>query len=194
MVDVITTSPQHSADDEVLNAQFLRAATSFEAIIKSQIEVKNKLGDRLNNAIRAGIIILGLIAVSILILLLTLSSQVSNISSVVIDMNQDFSTVSTQMDEINSYMRSMEKRVVLLEEIDNQTQVMDQEIDAITQEIGSMRTKMTGIKNHVRSVRGNITDIAVAIDQMNLNVQNMSVDMHRMGKSARSMNKMFPFP
>ena len=63
-----------SDDEAVLEKQFRRAVSSFEGIVLSQIDIKNKLADRLNYSIRAGIIILGVIAISILILLLTLDS------------------------------------------------------------------------------------------------------------------------
>ncbi|WP_241085843.1 translation initiation factor 2 [Candidatus Vondammii sp. HM_W22] len=191
MADEITASDQI---DEITDQQFLRAVTSFEAIIVSQIQVKNKLGDRLNNAIRAGIIILGIIAVSLLILLLTLSSQIGRISNVVGAMNQDFSTVSVQMSEIDTAMISMELRMKLLEGIAGQTQVMDQEVVAITADLETMRGTMAGIKSSVKGVRGNISNIAVSIDHMNVNVQQMGYDMQRMGRSARSLNKIFPFP
>ena len=62
-------------DDAILQQQYLRALSSFEGIVLSQIDVKNKLGDRLNYSIRAGLIILSVIAFSILVLLLTLSSR-----------------------------------------------------------------------------------------------------------------------
>lgn len=39
------------AEDVVLQQQFVRAITSFEAIILSQIDIKNKLADRLNYSI-----------------------------------------------------------------------------------------------------------------------------------------------
>lgn len=193
MADEITVIDQSPAD-EITDQQFLRAVTSFEAIIISQIQVKNKLGDRLNNAIRAGIVILGIIAISLLILLLTLSTQIGRISGVVDAMNQEFATISVQMSEIDTSMNSMEQRMGLLEGIASQTQVMDQEMVSITTDMETMRGTMVGIKNSVRGVRGNISNIAVSIDHMNANVQQMGYDMNRMGRSARSMNKMIPFP
>ncbi|MCB1862592.1 MAG: translation initiation factor 2, partial [Gammaproteobacteria bacterium] len=111
------------AEDVVLQQQFVRAITSFEAIILSQIDIKNKLADRLNYSIRAGIIILGFVAISILILLLTLSSQINRISSVVSEMNQDFYSVAADMARINGYIESMEKQVALLNNINGQTAV-----------------------------------------------------------------------
>ena len=101
-----------SADETILQQQYLRALSSFEGIVLSQIDVKNRLGDRLNYSIRAGLIILSVIAFSILVLLLTLSSQINRISNVVGAMNTHFSAVSLRMDEISDHLGSMESQVV----------------------------------------------------------------------------------
>jgi len=65
-------------EHEVSNQQLVRAARSFEAILISQIQIQDKLGDGLKANTRVGMIVLGLIAVSILILLFTLSSQMQS--------------------------------------------------------------------------------------------------------------------
>ena len=88
-------TPVRVVDEEaLLQQQFRRALSSFEGIILSQIDIKNRLGDRLNYSIQAGIIILGVIALSILVLLLTLSSQINRISGVVGNMNANFAAIS----------------------------------------------------------------------------------------------------
>ncbi|RDH84284.1 MAG: translation initiation factor 2 [endosymbiont of Seepiophila jonesi] len=183
-----------NTQEAVTDEQLVRAVTSFEAIIVSQIEIKNILGDRLNYSIRTGLIILGLIAISILILLLTLSSQITRISAVVGDMNQNFTSVSTQMENIDTYITSMEKRVSLLGGITSQTETMDREMGTITTDLRRMRWTLKGIQQHVKSVDGNIAYISSAIDKMNFDIQRMGHDMHRMGQPARSMNNMFPLP
>ena len=99
-----TPEMRTSSDDAILQQQYLRALSSFEGIVLSQIDVKNKLGDRLNYSIRTGLIILSVIAFSILVLLLTLSSQINRISSVVGAMNTHFSAVSLRMDEITALL------------------------------------------------------------------------------------------
>jgi len=181
------------AEDVVLQQQFVRAVRSFEAIILSQIDIKNKLADRLNYSIRAGIIILGFVAISILILLLTLSSQINRISGVVSEMNQDFQVVAGDMALINGYIGSMEKRVALLNNINYQTSVMDAGMATIATDLEAMRTAVGKIGGHLNHMRGNVGNIAVSMDRMDIEVLNMSHEMHRMGGSARSINKMMPF-
>jgi uncharacterized protein YoxC len=181
-------------EDAVLQQQYLRALSSFEGIILSQIDIKNKLGDRLNYSIRAGLIILGVIAFSILVLLLTLSAQINRISAVVNDMNLHFTSVADQMHNIRGHMVNMDQRIALLSDIDRLTGEMDGQMTAIDTDIASMREAVHGINLHVAKVRNNVGNISVNMDIMNNEVQSMSHEIHNAAKPARTINKMFPFP
>lgn len=182
------------AEDAVLQQQYLRALSSFEGIVLSQIDVKNKLGDRLNYSIRAGLIILFVIAFSILVLLLTLSSQINRISNVVGAMNTHFSAVSLRMDEISDHLGSMEVQVANLKTIEENTAVMQGEIAGIGDSTGMIEGSVTTIGQHMTGTRANVESIALTMNAMNHEVQAMSAEMHRMAKPARALNKMFPFP
>ena len=181
-------------EDAVLQQQYLRALSSFEGIILSQIDIKNKLGDRLNYSIQAGILILGAIAISILVLLLTLSAQITRISGVVHDMNLHFTSVAEQMHEIRGHMVNMEKRIALLEDIKHMTGIMDVQMAAIDADMARMRQIVGGINLHVATVRNDVGNISVNMDIMNNEVQSMSQEIHYVAKPARSLNKIFPFP
>lgn len=189
-----TPRPGISSDEQILEQQFLRAVSSFEGIMLSQISTKNKLGTRLNYTVQAGIIILGLIAVSILVLLLVLSSQINRISGVVSDMNDNFTSVSRQMDNLDLYVETMGKRVALLENIDAQTETMKHNMASIVSDMGSMQQHILGITTYVNGVRYNVDNISMTMNQLDIEVVNMSRDIHRMGKPSRTMNDLFPFP
>jgi len=181
-------------EDAVLQQQYLRALSSFEGIILSQIDIKNKLGARLNYSIQAGLIILGAIAISILVLLLTLSAQINRISAIVSDMNVDLTSVSEQMHQIRGHVVSMEQRVALLQDIQGMTGTVNRAMEVIDSDMRSMRDIVHGINRHVATVRDNVGNISVNMDIMNHEIQAMSQEVHHMAKPARSMNKMFPFP
>ena len=186
--------PRASADDTILQQQYLRALSSFEGIVLSQIDVKNKLGDRLNYSIRAGLIILFVIAFSILVLLLTLSSQINRISGVVAAMNQHFAAVSLRMDAIAANMASMEVQVAQLESIGGNTTVMQDEIAGIAESAERIEESVADIGVQMTGSRLNVEGIAVTMGAMNIEVQAMNADMHRMAKPARTLNGMIPFP
>ena len=190
----MTDKSENEADRMISDEQLVRSVNSFEAIMLSQIEIGDKLGDDLKSAIRVGMVVLGLIAISILVLLLTLSSQINRISAVVKDMDSNFTSVSLQMDHMSVAVNSMSKRVALLSQIDSQTEIMLNNMSTITKDLETMDKTVNGISNHVTVVRHNVQNISTSMNHMDDQVQLMSMDMHHMAKPARSINKIFPMP
>jgi hypothetical protein len=183
-----------SSDDSVLQAQYLRSLSSFEGIVLAQIAMKNQLSNRLNWTIRAGLILLGVIAFSILVLLLTLSSQINRISGVVVDINTHFDAITLRMDRVSSTMGSMEAQIALMGQIDASTAVMDTEMASISQYMNGMRGNLDGIRQQLAFVRDEVGNISGTVGNMNREVGMMAIEMHDMAKPARTMNRMFPIP
>jgi len=183
-----------SNDERVLQAQYLRSLSSFEGIVLAQIEMKNQLSNRLNWTIRAGLILLGAIAFSILVLLLTLSSQINRISAVVVDINKHFDAITVRMDRVSAAMGSMENQVALLAPIDASTGVMDKEMASITDYMDGMRVNLDGVREQLTFVRDEVGNISGTVSSMNREVGIMAIEMHDMAKPARTMNRMFPIP
>lgn len=181
-------------EDVLLQQQFRRALSSFEGILLGMMDIKNQLGDRLNYSIQAGLVILGAIAISILVLLLTLSAQINRISGVVGSMNAHFTSVSEQMREVRGLMASMEGRAALMAEMGEQTATMDREMTAIGADMVQLRQSVHGIDVHVAGVRNSVANISTHIDIMTNEVGIMGQEMLRMSKPARALNKMLPFP
>ena len=194
MTEEEITNPKASENEAVLQQQYLRAMSSFEGIILGQMEVKNKLGDRLNYSIRAGLVILSMVALSILVLLLMLSSQVSRITDVVADMNDHFTAVSAKMEDIKNNIHAMETQVALMSDIEQYTTVMTQEMDIITSNMNAMESSMSDISTQFSETRYMINNIAGTIRQMNTEVQIINYEMHRMSEPARTLNRFFPVP
>jgi methyl-accepting chemotaxis protein len=186
--------PRASTDEQVLQQQYLRAMSSFEGIVLNQIDVKNKLGDRLAWAIRAGLVILSLVAFSLFVLLLTLSSQVNRISEVVGAMNTHFSSVSMRMSEISEDLGSMEVQVAQMRDMAAYTEVMQSEVQQIGASTAEIQDNVVSIGQQMAGTRSNVQSISVTMNAINHEVQGMSAEMHRMAKPARTLNNMFPFP
>lgn len=186
--------PKASADEKVLHAQYLRALSSFEGIMLAQIELKTQLSTRLNWTIRAGLILLGVIALSILVLLLTLSSQVNRMSDMVVQMNGHFDSVTQRMDRVTNAMGSMREQVALMDQVRASTENMSNEMTAMQQQINQMSMDVQGIQGELSLVKDDMAGIAASVANINAEVAIMGHDMHRMAKPARTLNKMFPFP
>lgn len=186
--------PRASSDEQILQQQYLRAMSSFEGIVLNQIDVKNKLGDKLVWSIRAGLVILSIIAFSILVLLLTLSAQVNRISEVVGAMNTHFSSVALRMSEISDDMGSMQQQIARMGEMAEYTSVMREEVQSIGESTGQIGSSVSRIGQQMTGTRHNVQNIAGTMNAINHEVQGMSAEMHRMAKPARALNNMFPFP
>lgn len=188
------TKHKAAHDAAVLDAQYRRSLSSFEGIMLAQIEIKTRLSNRLNWTIRAGLILLGVIAFSILILLLTLSSQINRMSDVVININEHFESITGRMDLITASMGHMEKQVALLETIDQSTGVMDREMGIMQEQMRQMSGDVGGIRGEVAVIKDDMGVISSTIGALNMEVGFMGRDMRHMSKPARSLNKIFPFP
>jgi len=182
-----------SEDERVREQQFRRAVSSFEGIILSQIEMKNKLGDRLNLSIVTGISILGLIALSILILLFTLTTQINRMNAVVDDMNVNFIQVADQMSAMRGYVDSMEQRVALLNVISDQTSIMQGEMEVIASDVNLIHGRVNSVGLNIHGVRNKVDNISGTVNRMDYAVDNMSGDMHQMSRPSRMFNSFMPF-
>ncbi len=178
--------------EEITDEHFMRAARSLEAILLSYMEIQDKLGDDLKSSIRFGMVILGLIAISILVLLLTLSSQINHISAAVGEMNKNFTSITLQMDQMSDDIDSMGRRVALLEGMDGQIDGMRRNMTHITSSMKVMRKTVGGISQYVGSVRKDVDAMSASIGRMDAEVQGMAREMQHMSRPARTLNKMFP--
>lgn len=183
-----------ASSDAILQAKYLRSLSSFEGIVLAQIEMKNQLSNRLNWTIRAGLILLGVIAFSILVLLLTLSSQINRISGVVVGINDHFDSITERMDRVSLAMASMEIQVALLQPIEASTSEMDREMQLITGAVGGMQSNLDGIRQQLSFVRGEVGNISVSVANMNAEMGAMASEIHYMAKPARNINRIFPIP
>jgi len=187
-------NPKASDDDIVLQQQYLRAISSFEGILLGQMKVKSDLSDRLNLSIKAGLVILSIIAISILTLLLMLSSQVTRISDAVGSMNTHFTSVSRKMNHIQDSVLAMETQIALLSDIEQYTTIMNQEMTNITSNVHAMESSVSQIDDQFRSIRYMIQDISTSIHHMNGEVQTINYEMDRMSEPAKNFNRFFPLP
>jgi hypothetical protein len=88
----------------------------------------------------------------------------------------------------------MEKRAALMQQMDEQTAVMEREMRTMGANMDVMRQSVQGIDNHVAAVRTSVGNMSLNIDLMNNEVQFMGQEMLQMSKPARAVNKMIPFP
>lgn len=182
-------------DVDTENYEELRnAIRHFDRVIRSQIVIQARQGDRIKNSIRAGMLFLVLIGISIFIILYTMVTQVNLISAAVVRMDQSFDEVRVQMVKVDELMTGMEKNVLYMDAVSTVMQNMDVEMGQMTRQMQQMQTEVDAMKSEVTVIRQQADVMTRTTGVMDQEIYRMNQDMNRLATPARSMNKMFPMP
>ena len=190
-------SEKKLTESEIDNQNYdeLRSAIRhFDRVIRAQIKIQGMQGDRIKNSIRAGMLFLVLFGISIFVILMSMVTQVEQISEAVIKMDASFDEVRNQMVKVDGLMTGMEVNVSSMESIDSVMQSMNAEMLAMTQRIGSMQQKVESISQEVAVVRQQGSVMTNTAGAMDMEIYKMNQEVNRMAAPARSINKMFPIP
>ncbi|NOR51657.1 MAG: hypothetical protein GQ470_03470 [Gammaproteobacteria bacterium] len=166
----------------------------FDRIIRSQMAIQSRIGDRVKNSIRAGMVFLALIAISIFVILVTMASQVELISEAVIGMDNSFDDVRIQMVKIDGLMTKMEKNVSYINSIATVMQGMDSEMVQMTNQVQQMQGEVELMSGEVKVMRRQADVMTQTTGMMDMEIHRMNREVNRMAAPARSMNNMFPIP
>lgn len=182
-------------DVDTENYEELRnAIRHFDRVIRSQIVIQARQGDRIKNSIRAGMLFLVLIGISIFIILYTMVTQVNLISAAVVRMDQSFDEVRVQMVKVDELMTGMEKNVLYMDAVSTVMQNIDVEMGQMTRQMQQMQTEVDAMKSEVTVIRQQADVMTRTTGVMDQEIYRMNQDMNRLATPARSMNKMFPMP
>ena len=170
-----------------------QAVRRFEKIMMSRIYLQQRLGDRLKNSIRTGMIVLFLIAVSILVLLITLTVQVKKVAGVTDHINMNFEVISQNMVVISQYMNNMEKQVSLMPNINGSTENINQTMFYIKDNMTTIKDQVGIMNSQLNNVDQRMNAISGTVKQVDANIGGINYEVHRMSKPASTFNKFNPF-
>ncbi|MFK5986817.1 MAG: hypothetical protein QM479_15530 [Pseudomonadota bacterium] len=170
-----------------------QAILRFEKIMMSRIYVQQRLGDRLKLSIRTGMVVLFLLASAILLLLVTLSIQVSRVADVADNMSKNFFVISKSMQTINQYMGNMEQQVAFLPKIQGKTAQMGEHMVLMNSSLAAIKTEMMQMKGNLSQVQTKMVRISGSVKDMDTEVGYISGQVNRISKPANAINKVFPF-
>ena len=177
------------------NYEELRSAIRhFDRVIRAQMKIQGSQGDRVNNSIRAGMLFLVLIGISIFVILVSMVTQVKQISESVTKMDASFGQVKVQMIKVDELMTRMEVNVSSMASVDRVMQSMDAEMLAMTQKIGKMQQEVGAMSSELTVIRQQGDSMTHTDGVMDMEIYKMNQEVGRMATPARSINKMFPIP
>jgi SMC interacting uncharacterized protein involved in chromosome segregation len=190
-----TKQDGRDADRENENYEELRdAIRHFDRVVRSQIAIQERQGDRIKNSIRAGMVLLVMFALSIFVILYTMVTQVNLISEAVVRMENGFGEVKNQMVRVDGLMTNMEKNVLYMGSLSTVMQDMDGEMGKMTRQMEQMQGEVDAMKGEVVVIRQQADIITHTAGVMDQEIYRMNQNINRMATPARSLNKMFPLP
>lgn len=188
-------SKEIEQSSEESNYEELRdAIRHFDRVIRSQILIQGKQGDRIKNSIRAGMLFLCLIGISIFVILITMVTQVELISDAVVRMDNAFDEVRDQMVHVDSLMTKMEVNVAHMDTVSTVMTNMDQQMLKMTEQVQQMQSEVDDMTYEVATIRQQADIMTQTSHVMDAEIYRMNHDLNRMATPARSMNSWFPVP
>jgi len=169
------------------------AIKRFEKIMMSRIYLQEQLGDRLKLSIRTGMAVLFLLAVSVLVLIVTLTIQVKKVSEVANNMDANFKSISHHMTNIHHFMNKMESQVSYIPKIKSTTSFMHVNMTEINDSLAGINGQVSQMNNELLSVQDKMKKISSSVQVIDSSVNNMNGEVYRMAKPANTFNKFIPF-
>jgi len=166
----------------------------FERIIRTIITVQEHQGRRIRLGIRIGMLFLGIIGIFMFMMLYTVSTQMSQVATVIAEMNQSFEVVDDRMHSIRSIMQKLEVNVARLPSISQSMPVMEENVKDLSNSMQLMRDEIDAITIDVTAIQEQSVAMHKRSQQMSQNIQRMTQEVNHMAQPARSLNRFMPFP
>lgn len=170
------------------HSELLKSMVSkFDSIMDRKLDIYVRQSIRLNSTVRVGMIILGVVGLSIFLLLYSLSSQVGHMQIGVQQMNAHFQVVEQNMHKVNEILKKIESRVAVMSAIEQDMQQaqkttgsMSEGLGGIQQAMGEVSHRMDRLQQHMQTVNGQLANMQTAVGGVTTETYQMSRPMRKL--------------
>ncbi len=159
--------------------------SKFDSIMDRKVDIYIRQSIRLNSTVRVGMIILGVVGLSIFLLLFSLSSQVGHMQKGVQQMTTHFADVEHNMHRVNEILQHIETRVALLSAFDQDMQQAHQTTTSLHHGVGNIHQSMSEVSQYMDQLQMRIQEVNQQLANMQSSVSGVGVETHRISKPMR---------
>ncbi|MBF0470574.1 MAG: hypothetical protein HQL48_04290, partial [Gammaproteobacteria bacterium] len=134
-----------------------------------------------------GMVILGVVGISIFLLLYSLTTQVGLMLEGVEAMNRHFAAVEQSMGGINTTLNYMEDRLTVLHRIDGQMAVTESEVAAMGGYVAGVDGTMTGVSQRMLAMEQHLQTMNRELSRMQQTIGGVGTETRDMSRSLRMM-------
>ncbi len=156
--------------------------SKFDSIMDHKVDIYIRQSIRLNSTVRVGMIILGVVGISIFLLLFSLSSQVGHMNEGVKQMTHNFAEVEQNMQRINGILLHMETRVALMDTLEQDMRQAHATTQSLNQGIATIQNSMGEVSLHMNQLQQRMQAVNYRLDGMQAEVSGIGLETHRISK------------
>lgn len=169
-------------------------ADHFQGILDHQFAMHLRVARRTTALIRIGLFSLGVIAVAMLLLLVTLNYQIKPMIEAVDTMHRHFSHISTDMDVMKEAILEMDANVAQMPVMAGEMGQMQGSVRDMTLTMGDLAARMRNLDTNMANITQSVGRMTATFAVMNQTVGTMGQDVNRMSGPMRAFNWMNPLP
>ncbi len=182
--------PIEPADQQKLEEM----AAKFKDIFEQRFSMHLRVARRTTALIRIGMFSLGVIAVSMLLLVLTLTYQIKPMIDAVITMNQHFTSIADNMMVMRDAIREMEANVANMPVMATEMNNMQASVGEMTESMNNLARRMNTLDTNMAGITQSVARMTGTFAVMNQTVGAMEYDVNRMSGPMRAFNSFNPLP
>jgi hypothetical protein len=170
--------------DRLINESLER----FERIMAIRTELNLGIARRVSFLMRSSFIGFGLVVGAFFFMILVLSTQMDQVTTLITTMNTHFSSMNDDMDYMLSAMAEMDHHVGHLPRIVSHMDGMYHDMQTIALNMAQIHQDMVAMTGDLGQLGGNVTDMRHSFRGVDTSVQIMRQDVQHMSAPMRMFN------
>jgi len=178
---------------EEQHAGIRQAVADFRRGMEIRSSLNLRVAKRVTMLLRTGIVSMGVITMILLVMLMAFNNKLVEMSSVLDTMNQKFSSMSSDMGQMQTVITQMDKNITYLPGIVDETDTMKEVIQIMRGDIGDISGSVTNLQINLTGITSNVDHMTQTFRGLDNTMQHLGVDINKMSTPSRMFNNMMPF-
>ena len=160
--------------------QLIETLHHVEQDLKERTENKQKSRHDFSKTMKIIFAFLGCLALANIYFVNSLTQEIKVMISSMVEMYEHFGRMSDQMQDMTTYVKSMENDIEMMVIMKKQMGQMNGEVFSMTQDMNAMSHDMENMDVRIYSMNINVQQMAQRFRHMNMNVGNMGYNVNQM--------------
>ena len=165
----------------------------FESIMQYRSDMYSRLAARVRTVVRSGMAIISIVALLLFFLFYTLATQMQLAAESTKHIQANVSIVANNMQQMNKLVSSLEKRLLVMENIQTNMGDITHNTGSMVQNVGDLNNEMTMMKQRMHSINSSMHRLSQSVSGIGGTVNRIGNDVGSMAKPASPFKSM-PLP